>query len=166
MIQFIQNYKITKAFLLFSQDKKLKNRAFLYIIFIGIVMFSLFSFLSYINYQEKMKQQYYIQTKELQSIILAEEKRIVDLYYSRLHKNLKSYGVIEAIKNKNQKKLYSFIKPRYEELLKENSYFKMMHFHTKENHSFLRMHKPDRFGDDLSNFRHIVVDTNMQKKFF
>jgi len=149
-----------------QSNKQLKNRAFLYIITIGIIMFFVFLALSYFNYQEKMQKQFQNKTTELKMLITSEEKRIVNLYKSRLYKNLKSYGVIEAIKNNNQQELYSLIKPRYEELLKENTFFKTMHFHTSDNRSFLRMHKPQKFGDDLENFRQIVVDTNNQKKFF
>jgi len=37
-------------------------------------------------------------------------------------------------------------------------------FHTPEGISFLRLHKPDKFGDDLSSFRQTVVDANSQQK--
>ncbi len=33
-------------------------------------------------------------------------------------------------------------------------------FHTPAARSFLRLHQPEKFGDDLSSFRHSVVDTN------
>ncbi|MGE4479417.1 MAG: methyl-accepting chemotaxis protein [Deferribacterales bacterium] len=37
-------------------------------------------------------------------------------------------------------------------------------FHTPPAISFLRLHKPDKFGDDLSSFRQTVVDANKQQK--
>lgn len=37
-------------------------------------------------------------------------------------------------------------------------------FHTPPADSFLRLHKPEKFGDDLSSFRHTVVRTNEAKK--
>jgi len=37
---------------------------------------------------------------------------------------------------------------------------KIFHFHLKNNHSFLRMHKPDMYGDDLSSYRYGVKHTN------
>ncbi len=33
-------------------------------------------------------------------------------------------------------------------------------FHTPDAHSFFRVHKPEKFGDDLSSFRFTVVDAN------
>lgn len=37
-------------------------------------------------------------------------------------------------------------------------------FHTPDNHSFLRLHMPDKFGDDLSTFRGTVVLANSARK--
>ncbi|MGD9639176.1 MAG: methyl-accepting chemotaxis protein [Alphaproteobacteria bacterium] len=37
-------------------------------------------------------------------------------------------------------------------------------FHTPPATSFLRVHKPSKFGDDLSSFRFTVVEANQQKK--
>ncbi len=37
---------------------------------------------------------------------------------------------------------------------------KQLHFHLKNNVSFLRMHSPNHFGDDLTNFRYSIRTTN------
>lgn len=37
-------------------------------------------------------------------------------------------------------------------------------FHTPSSTSWLRVHKPEKFGDDLSGFRHTVVATNKTQK--
>jgi methyl-accepting chemotaxis protein len=37
-------------------------------------------------------------------------------------------------------------------------------FHTPPATSFLRLHKPEKFGDDLSSFRHTVVETNTHRR--
>ena len=39
-----------------------------------------------------------------------------------------------------------------------------IHLHTKDNHSFLRSWKTDKFGDDLSSFRASVVKVNSEEK--
>ena len=39
-----------------------------------------------------------------------------------------------------------------------------IHLHTKDNHSFLRSWKTDKFGDDLSSFRASVVKVNSERK--
>jgi methyl-accepting chemotaxis protein len=49
-------------------------------------------------------------------------------------------------------------------LLKERYGVKQFQFHTPNGHSFLRLHKPQKFGDDLSGFRKTVVQANATKK--
>lgn len=39
-----------------------------------------------------------------------------------------------------------------------------MQFHTAPARSFLRVHRPDRFGDDLSSFRQTVVEVNQSRR--
>lgn len=60
--------------------------------------------------------------------------------------------------NYYRKKLYEQFLPDYTRLISLN--FKQIHFHTIDNKSFLRMHMPDVFGDDLSEIRKSVVLTN------
>ena len=48
-------------------------------------------------------------------------------------------------------------------ILKERYGVKQFQFHTPDGHSFLRVHKPAKFGDDLSSFRKTVVQANATK---
>jgi len=49
-------------------------------------------------------------------------------------------------------------------MLKERYNVKQFQFHTPDGHSFLRLHKPEKFGDDLSSFRKTVVQANETKQ--
>lgn len=53
--------------------------------------------------------------------------------------------------------------PLCEVLQKENPSLAGFHFFTPDNRSFLRMHQPERYGDDLSS-RPMVVEINKQHK--
>jgi diguanylate cyclase (GGDEF)-like protein len=57
----------------------------------------------------------------------------------------------EAQRTGLRQRLYERIRPGYEHLLKFN--FRQLHFTFPDNHSFLRMHSPEEFGDDLSRTR-------------
>ena len=50
------------------------------------------------------------------------------------------------------------------EVMKKQFYARQFQYHTPPATSFLRMHKPEKFGDDLSSFRQTVVETNQLKK--
>ncbi len=64
--------------------------------------------------------------------------------------------------NMYRKKLYDLLFLDYMKL-KEYG-FKQVHFHLPNNHSFLRMHAPQKYGDDLSSFRKTVVYVNNNHK--
>lgn len=70
--------------------------------------------------------------------------------------------IIEAFANKEREVLYNLLKEDYEYLSAIN--FKQIHFHLPNNDSFLRMHKPEYFGDDLTDIRYSVKYVNQYHK--
>ncbi len=68
--------------------------------------------------------------------------------------NSQDYKQKELYRNE----LYELLSPKYESLKRFN--FRQIHFHQNNNHSFLRMHDPQKYGDDLSGFRKTVVYVN------
>jgi signal transduction histidine kinase/CheY-like chemotaxis protein len=71
---------------------------------------------------------------------------------------------IFSIKNETKRReaLLEYFQTTYK--LFEQYNLKQLHFHTPKNHSFLRMHRPDKYGDDLSDIRQTVVYVNKHKK--
>ncbi len=53
---------------------------------------------------------------------------------------------------------------KYNEKLKKEYDIDQFQFHTPPATSFLRLHQPGKFGDDLSAFRNTVVEANQNKK--
>lgn len=72
-------------------------------------------------------------------------------------------AVIKAFEERDRQTLLKVMEPIYKNL-KEKYNAKQVHFHTPESVSFLRVQKPEKFGDDLSSFRKTVVKANAEKK--
>ncbi len=70
---------------------------------------------------------------------------------------------VELFAEGKRNELYSSLKDMWNGL---KEYFEVsnFHFHTPPARSFLRVHKPTKFGDDLSSFRKMVVVANEEKK--
>ncbi len=64
-------------------------------------------------------------------------------------------------KNQLRKGLLSRIKPRYEALQKQAK-VRQLHFHLRNNESFLRLHRPGEFGDNLTTTRETVNYVNTE----
>ncbi|MCK9337046.1 MAG: ATP-binding protein [Arcobacteraceae bacterium] len=62
-----------------------------------------------------------------------------------------------------RQELYTLLNPRY--LRFKELGLEQLHFHTRTNHSFLRFHKPDWHGDDLSEIRYSISFVNQYKHF-
>jgi hypothetical protein len=57
----------------------------------------------------------------------------------------------EKEKNEVRKKLYNSLLPFYERTSNILN-IRQLHFHLADNTSFLRFHKPEKFGDDLTGY--------------
>ncbi len=71
--------------------------------------------------------------------------------------------VINSFANNDRKALLEETGPLFA-LFKKKYNVNVFHFHKPPATSFLRLHKPGKFGDDLSGFRFTVVEANKTKK--
>jgi methyl-accepting chemotaxis protein len=71
--------------------------------------------------------------------------------------------VQEAFAERDRATLESYFLPGFDKLKNEYG-VRQLQFHEPPAISFLRVHKPAKFGDDLSAFRLTVVETNLTKK--
>jgi len=71
--------------------------------------------------------------------------------------------VQQAMADGNREQLMEWLGPAYQ-ALSENYGAKQFQFHTPPATSFLRVHQPQKFGDDLSSFRHTVVRANETRR--
>ena len=108
------------------------------------------------------------ETRELESYYdqalsqLAAEGRVAEMM-SSLIANIPD--VQKKFANGDRDQLASMLVPSFK-VLKSNPEYaaRQFQFHLPPATSFLRVHKPKKFGDDLSSFRKTVVKTNNSKK--
>ncbi len=70
-------------------------------------------------------------------------------------------AIQNAFQQHDRETLLQLVTPAYENM-KDEYGIKQFQFHLSPAVSFLRVHKPEKFGDDLSSFRHTVVSVNSQ----
>ncbi len=73
-------------------------------------------------------------------------------------------NVLKAFAARDREKLKNYLLPIYNNELRPNFGVRQFQFHTPPATSFLRLHKPSKFGDDLSGFRKTVIEANKTKK--
>ena len=72
--------------------------------------------------------------------------------------------IIEAFAHRDRERLYKLCRPKLDTLQKENSYFSNIHFHLPDGHSFLRIHAPETWGEDLITTRPSLKKIHKEKK--
>lgn len=97
--------------------------------------------------------------KTLKSTIAAEARRAESM--SALVSNIPAAHKLFA--DKDRQGLFDLFVPSFK-VLKKDYAVRQFQFHTPPAMSFARIHKPKKFGDDLSLFRKTVVNTNTVKK--
>lgn len=107
--------------------------------------------------------------------LLDEESQKIQTQYKSIFKNFENLAntifngyinnieVSQLLADNKRDELYEKLKEPYRYLKTVNIH--QLHFHTKESHSFLRMHKPSKYGDDLSSFRHSINFVNTRHHF-
>jgi len=89
-----------------------------------------------------------------------------------LHHLMTNHKVVDIYKKINNtsniQELDSLRQDLYNDMQKEYEFFqymnlKQLHFHLPDNRSFLRMHKPSKHSDDLTDFRSTVAYVNKNK---
>lgn len=138
---------------------------FYMIIFFIAVAFLLYYFLEYeknskisdfldstTKENEKIYSQIYSKYSDISTIIF---KTKIDT------QEVKNILMLED-KDKSREDLHKHLEKIYK--LYESYNLKQLHFHTNDNKSFLRFHRPDKYGDDLTGVRHTVEYVNKYKK--
>ena len=87
--------------------------------------------------------------------LFINQDKVIDIY-----KDLQNATDIE--KDILRETLYLLMKNNYATLAEFN--VRQLHFHLSNNDSFLRMHKPQKYGDNLTDIRETVAYVNMNHK--
>lgn len=85
------------------------------------------------------------------NILLVNNERTIAIFKEAYNPNVQ-------IQNEARIKLQNYLQKDYLYLLTIG--FRQLHFHLSDNRSFLRMHKPSKFGDDLTDIRYSVKKVN------
>ena len=141
-----------------------------------ITLFLIFSSLSYLTlaYEKNDQINTYLQTTTKQysqnySVVYNEYKLLSQMIYDTRINTDKVQSIFQRAtigtlqdKNKAREELYNHLQKVYNRL--KIYKVKQLHFHLPNNDSFLRFHRPNRYGDNLSGIRETVEYVNKYHK--
>ena len=130
------------------------------IIGFGVILINYFYSVSNITQETNIKEQ-----KSLNTFFQQAMKEKENIGLTNAINISHNYDVIQALKNDDRSIAIDGLKQLKKEF-KENTNYKnvKIHIHDANMHSFLRAWKPQKYGDDLSSFRHTIVKVKQTKK--
>lgn len=136
-----------------------------FLIFFGVLIFITVIGLQTWNYVRALDQVYVNELEEanlIRTFINEKMSDQISVANSLLIPIANSPAVQQFFAERNRDDLYEYLKNSYAQL--EENGISQLQFHTPESTSFLRVHDPEKFGDDLSSFRQTVVDANQLRE--
>lgn len=154
-----------------SKRKKVTFQLYLSFILVLLLLVAyglLFTY--YRNTRVKTEKSYVMKLGDEYKIVMGLYSELADFIYF-FHVNrpeirkLFADGILSkspAEKDHYRKLLHKRLIELYNRLMKNN--FRQLHFHESDNRSYLRFHRPGKFGDDLTGVRLSVEYVNREKK--
>jgi len=146
-----------------EQYRNIKNTTLLRLAVTLAFLLAAFIFVSYLGFKEKLEHKLSHETDRLRSFYNSELSNLNVLNFTRIYNILDNTEVIDAIEKEDRIKLYTLVKRNFDLFASENRFFTNMHFHTEKNITLLRVHKPEEYGDDLTDIRPLIARTNREK---
>lgn len=143
--------------------KKVKSKL---LVILGIIITLMIALPTYLSYRSTLQNTEIQLQNELEATLNQVYLRLTAERAEQL--KLLAYTVAgmpsiqDFVKYKDRDSLLSIGEPLFKGL-KEITSLNVFHFHHPPATSFLRLHKPDKFGDDLSGFRKTVVQVNQSE---
>lgn len=141
---------------------------FFFFCLVGVTLF-LVSFY-FESLSKKFLFEKFIKLERFWETIQVSMKDTIEVYFNRMIMSKKTIELMKRASSKNEDEkrlaraeLYTHIFPVYDNLKKKHD-IRQVHFFTPDSRSFLRMHSPHEYGDDLSKIRPTVVYVNVHRK--
>ncbi|MEA2019868.1 MAG: ATP-binding protein [Campylobacterota bacterium] len=137
--------------------EKLKCRSILttVVIFIVIIAFRVYDDIEQYDYQKEhkinsiFKQTDYIYTSKINIINRT--------FTNRLQSVVSQKKIKDAIKNRDRETLYKISMKRFKTIKRDFPTLNLMHYHLPDHTSLLRLHKKDKYGDNLKDKRAMIT---------
>lgn len=136
-------------------------------IFVTVVILS-FSTILIKNFDNFVQQRYhYMQMKSYNHIEIFYNHLLYDyrLFYDRILRDIQESDVfMEALAANNRQRLYELTLPLWERLKQDEARSNVIHYHLPNGNSFLRMHQPDKYDDNISALRATLRHIHQHQK--
>ena len=149
----------------YFNDLGISTKIHVPIIFAILTGLIIVSYISYSSINNIEKEVYTKTAINLENTFNSKMESKIDVAISNVLNLANNYYVFNALRN-NDRNLALEGLSKLSKKYKDNTKYKniKIHLHTPDNRSFLRVWRPNRYGDDLSGFRKTILHVQKTKK--
>lgn len=140
--------------------RSIKWKLALFNVVIVLIIVLIFSVLNYRSQVELILENERVKSEEIVALIQSDLEQQYTLTRGIVETIVHNQTVQKLMYEQDRNGLKDELLATYEQF-KEELGISQMQFHTKDNRSFLRLHNPEKYGDNL-DFRRTVVDANQK----
>lgn len=145
---------------LMMENWSTKNKTLLFVTTV-LVFFSIILLLTiYLEQKKELKANQEAYAHTLQSTYKKIIQRRNQIDYTDAMININSRNIKKSILTQDRDTLYYLTVERWKALKEGNKNLSMMHFHLPDGTTLLRMHAPEKFGDNVSTFRPMIASVS------
>lgn len=142
----------------FLELKSIKTKLVLPVIAVVILLSIGLSYFSILNVNKIISQNEHETSLLTQSLINKEIEKDLDIAEVSINSIASNPEIAKAFAARDRERLAELVDPIFKELKKLG--VEQLQFHEPATVSFYRAHSPEKFGDDLSQIRKLVVQVN------
>jgi PAS domain S-box-containing protein len=101
-------------------------------------------------HEDKEEQKY---SRKLDKNIHGVIKRNISHYTFLAKRVVSTIDLLTYMKSGDREGLYAMLRPKWEFFKTENRFLNVMQIHLKDGSSFLRLHTPEHYGDNIAKYR-------------
>ncbi len=146
------------------ENMSTKNKTLFFVSIVLVIFASLLFGFIYIEQEKKLHELEQTHLKNFEASYYKVLKKNQEFYQNRVRANISSVGVKDAFAEHEREKLYKLTQGRWNTLSNENRFLKVMHFSLPNGESFLRMHDPKKFGDNIAHTRPMMAKMHEERK--
>ena len=139
----------------------LKRKIILLFLLAMILTVAFFAFYFYRSTRELLSESEHNLEVIVTNSIAQEIQDNLDYTEANVRTVVENPKVQELFANRDRTGLYEYLRPTYDSMKDQ---FPQGHFHLPDSTSFLRLNKPEKYGDSLKDFRFTVNEANRSHK--
>jgi len=144
--------------------KKFKNTLVLYISLAMAILLVLVIISTHIAQKEYMQKELYDYNNRINGSIKHTINHFSRDYFYRVTRLAQTTGIADMLENRDREGIYKLLYKKFTLMQEETSNFKILHVHLSDGTSYLRVHKPEVYGDYLSDIRPMIKDIHKNHK--